>query len=230
MSAATHRLALAEHTLEYTVTRSSRRRSIGLRIDARGLVVQLPARAPLAEAERVLRLKLDWVLRHLAARAAAPAAVALGDGAIIHWLGTPRTLRLGAARSRLADDALWLSAPDATRLPAALSQFLQRSARGYFAERVAVWSARMGLTPRRVLLTSARGRWGSCSAAGDVRLNWRLMQAPAEVIDYVVIHELAHLAELNHSPRFWARVEQVCPDWRHCRDWLKAHGAGLFHF
>ncbi|TJZ79048.1 M48 family metallopeptidase [Chitiniphilus eburneus] len=229
MSAATHRLELAERTLEYTITRSSRR-SIGLRIDARGLVVQLPTRAPLAEAERVLRLKLDWVLKHLQARPSVALAPALAEGDCVSWLGAPRMLQLGATRARLTDDSLWLSTPDAARLPVALTQFLQRSARGYFAERVQTWSGRMGLTPRRLLLTSARGRWGSCSATGDIRLNWRLMQAPAEVIDYVVIHELAHLAELNHSPRFWALVERVCPDWRRQRGWLKAHGGELFRF
>lgn len=85
----------------------------------------------------------------------------------------------------------------------------------------------MALVPQKLALSSARSRWGSCSASGGVRLNWRLMQAPPAVIDYVVIHELAHLAELNHSPRFWAIVAAHCPDWKVRRDWLKQHGNRL---
>lgn len=86
----------------------------------------------------------------------------------------------------------------------------------------------MGLQPRQLFLSSAKSRWGSCTALGDIRLNWRLMQAPPQVIDYVVIHELAHLAELNHSPRFWAIVAAACPDWKTHRLWLKQNGPALF--
>lgn len=97
-------------------------------------------------------------------------------------------------------DILHLASSDSSGLLAqAFAGFCQRHARTHFAARVNHWSARMALVPQRLALSSARSRWGSCSAAGGVRLNWRLMQAPL-VIDYVVIHELAHLAELNHSP------------------------------
>ncbi|WP_148714156.1 M48 family metallopeptidase [Chitinolyticbacter meiyuanensis] len=217
-----HRLVTPTRTLEYAVARSSRRRSIGLKIDHRGLTVQLPQRAPLAEAERVLRLKLDWVLKHLDAQPAARPA--LVDGSSACWLGQPRVLRSGATRTRLSEQELHLPGSE-VQLAAALARFLQRSARTYFSERVAVWSARMGLAPRALKLTSARTRWGSCTSAGDIRLNWRLLQAPPEVIDYVVIHELAHLAELNHSERFWAIVEAHSPAWRVHRDWLRREAA-----
>ncbi|KAF0814584.1 hypothetical protein IGB42_00638 [Andreprevotia sp. IGB-42] len=218
------RLELGSRTLDYTLKRSARRRSIGLKIGGDGLTVTLPARAPVAEAERVIRLKADWILRHLdTPRAAAPQ---LAGGGQVLWLGSPRMLIANAGRARLDDATLALAAPP-DQLPAAFARFCQRAARPYFLQRVALWQQRMNLVARRVLLTSARTRWGSCTAAGDVRLSWRLMQAPPEVIDYVIIHELAHLAELNHSPRFWAVVAAVCPDWKKQRDWLGEHGAAL---
>ncbi|HSC79969.1 MAG TPA: YgjP-like metallopeptidase domain-containing protein, partial [Chitinolyticbacter sp.] len=129
--AALHRLVTPTRTLEYAVARSSRRRSIGLKIDTQGLTVQLPQRAPLAEAERVLRLKLDWVLKHLDALPAPRAALA--DGSSACWLGQPRILYSGATRTRLTELELHLPGPEA-QLAAALGRFLQRSARPYFIE------------------------------------------------------------------------------------------------
>ncbi|WP_035055921.1 M48 family metallopeptidase [Andreprevotia chitinilytica] len=221
-----HRLELLGRRLDYTLKRSARRRSIGLKIGRDGLTVTLPVRAPVAEAERVIRLKLDWILQHL--DTPRPELPQLRSGGHVLWLGTPRTLIADAARSRLDDTTLALAAPDEhDALAKAFTRFCQRAARNYFQQRVPYWAERMGLQPRRVLLTSAKSRWGSCTASGDVRLSWRLMQAPLAVIDYVIVHELAHLAELNHSPRFWAVVETICPDWKARRDWLKGEGAAL---
>ncbi|SMC26818.1 hypothetical protein SAMN02745857_02603 [Andreprevotia lacus DSM 23236] len=221
-----HSLELDGQQLAYTLKRSARRRSVGLRIAGDGLTITLPARAPLAEAERVIRLKADWIMRHL--QAPKPPAARLAAGSTILWQGQPRTLQAGASRARLAADTLALAAPDEPEaLTLALARFCQRAARPYFLQRVEVWQQRMNLHPRRVLLSSARTRWGSCTAAGDVRLSWRLMQAPPEVIDYVIIHELAHLAEMNHSPRFWAIVAAACPNWKQQREWLKQHAQAL---
>ena len=219
------RLQLPERTLEWRLKRSSRR-SIGLKIDRDGLTVTLPARLPLAEAERAIRQKLGWILQKLAEQSAV--LPALSHGAEVLWLGESMTLHAGSARSRLDGDILHLASDDSSGLLAqAFAGFCQRHARTHFAARVNHWSARMALVPQRLALSSARSRWGSCSAAGGVRLNWRLMQAPLAVIDYVVIHELAHLAELNHSPRFGAIVAAHCPDWKVRRDWLKQHGNRL---
>ncbi len=215
--------------IPYLIQRSARRRSIGLKIDATGLTIILPQRAPLSEAERVIRLKLAWIQAKLAERAARPAASeppALQWGATVWWMGEQRQLQ-SALRGKLTADTLYLCAASEARISDALARFYQRSAKPYFAERIAYWSERMGLYPKQLALSSARTRWGSCTSQGVIRLNWRLMQAPASVIDYVVIHELAHLAEMNHSARFWAQVAAVCPDWKQQRAWLKQHGAAL---
>ncbi|HSV86045.1 MAG TPA: SprT family zinc-dependent metalloprotease, partial [Levilinea sp.] len=83
------------------------------------------------------------------------------------------------------------------------------------------------LTPARIRITSARTRWGSCSAKGDLNFSWRLIMAPVEVIDYVVVHELAHLKQRNHSKAFWAEVERMLPGCRQQRKWLKENGHRL---
>ena len=218
-------LQLPGQTLAWQLKRSSRR-SIGLRIGRDGLTVTLPNRLPIIEAERAIHQKLDWILQKLAEQT--QALQQLAHGANVLWLGEAITLHAGSTRNRLDGGSLHLAASDQhVFLALALRRFCQRHARIHFAERVAVWGERMGLHPAKLALSSARGRWGSCTAAGGLRLNWRLMQAPPAVIDYVVIHELAHLAELNHSPRFWAIVEAHCPHWKTQRQWLKLHGNQL---
>lgn len=222
-------MRLACGDIPYIVQRSPRRRSIGLKIDASGLTIILPPRAPLAEAERVIQLKLAWIRAKLNAREnrLLPAALPLLEwGASALWLGESRTLQ-PALRAKLTDNRLYLCAANEQKIAPALMRFYQRSAKAYFAQRLSIWAQQMQLQPRQLILSSAKTRWGSCTSSGDIRLSWRLMQAPADVIDYVVIHELAHLAEMNHSARFWAIVAAVCPHWKRQRDWLKQHGHAL---
>jgi predicted metal-dependent hydrolase len=110
----------------------------------------------------------------------------------------------------------------AAKSPAEI-RVLKRQARSLFAERLAHFERQHACVPVRWSLTSARTRWGSCSPGGHVRLNWRLIHCPIPVIDYVIAHELAHLEELNHGPRFWARVEVLYPDWRRERKILRGY-------
>lgn len=221
-----HRLVLAaDEELRYRLQRSPRRKTIGLKIDQHGLTVVLPWRVPESEAERVLREKADWIRAHLQQwQSSRPEPLA--DGATIFWLGEPRQIRIVPGRSHLTDTELCL-ALGKQDLPQALQRYLQHAARQHFPDCVDYWSEQMKLRPQRMQLSSARGRWGSCTAAGVVRLSWRLMQVPPSVLDYVIIHELAHLAELNHSERFWAVVSRYCADWKVQRNWLKQNGATL---
>lgn len=221
-------LHLADQTLAYLLKRSARR-TIGLKITREGLTVTLPRQLPESEAERAIRKKLDWVLDKLEDLKKFPVTPEqLACGQHVLWLGEMRLLQTGGARTRLQDNVLHLSAlNNHEQIVASLTCFYQRSARKHFSEYVRIWSERMKLVPSRIALSSARGRWGSCSSDGSLRLNWRLMQAPLPVIEYVVIHELAHLAELNHSSRFWSIVETHCPAWKKHRDWLKQNGHKL---
>ena len=99
-------------------------------------------------------------------------------------------------------------------LRAALADFYRRAAKEYLPKAVERFAPLIGKSPKQVRITSAKTRWGSCSAKGGLNFSWRLMFAPPEEIDYVAVHELAHLIELNHSPRFWAIVEAILPDYR----------------
>ncbi|GGP23541.1 M48 family metallopeptidase [Silvimonas iriomotensis] len=217
--------------LEYQLTRSARRRSIGLKIDHSGLTLIIPARATVADAERAIRAKITWIRGHLARLKNAPptAPRQLLNGSAVQWLGQPCLITAPAPRSNVTDNVLALASkietPEAIR--DAFIRFSRATARIYFSQRAAHFAPRMQVNPRRILLTSASTRWGSCTAAGDVRIHWRLMQAPPAVIDYVIVHELAHLKEMNHSPRFWAEVEKVIPDWKTYRQWLRQYGAAL---
>jgi predicted metal-dependent hydrolase len=105
----------------------------------------------------------------------------------------------------------------------ALKAYAQSDALAY-CEQLA---PQLGKSPSSIMLRDTRSRWGSCTATGDIMLSWRLIGAPPKVFEYVVAHELAHLVELNHSPRFWGHVNALMPDWKAPRAWLKSNGALL---
>ncbi len=108
-----------------------------------------------------------------------------------------------------------------------LEAWLRQQAAGVFNEKVAEWSACMALFPASIKVKSFRRKWGCCDSRAEVRFNWLLIMAPDEVIDYVVIHELAHLKHMNHSAEFWSLVSRYCPDYKRWQNWLKQQGAML---
>lgn len=212
-------LRLGEAQVGYRLRRA-RRKSIGFTVTTEGLAVSAPRWVPLGEIERALQTKADWILRKLAEQRArgerqAAARIVWGDGAELPLRGQPLRLRLGAPATRHTPGELALALPPgaaAAQVRDAVQAWLQREARRDFAARCDRWAPLVGALPTRVALSSARTRWGSASAEGVVRLSWRLIQLPEALIDYVVVHELAHLHELNHSPAFWAHVARVLPD------------------
>ena len=109
----------------------------------------------------------------------------------------------------------------------ALQEWLQLQAREDLMARVALRGGEMGRHPQRVSVRGQKTRWGCCTGRGTVTLNWRLVMAPPEALDYVVVHELAHLTEPHHRPPFWRRVEAFCPEWRRWRRWLRDFGGQL---
>jgi predicted metal-dependent hydrolase len=125
------------------------------------------------------------------------------------------------------DAILSVVAPDLPAARAALEAWCRGVARTTIVPRVAERASAMGVTYGRIAIRDQRTRWGSCSRAGNLNFNWRLILAPPAVLDYVVVHELAHRIELNHSARFWQIVARHCPDYATHRAWLRAHGATL---
>lgn len=212
---------LAGGTISYELQRA-RRRSIGFIVSDQGLVVRAPGWATLSVIESALHEKSGWITRKLAdvgqrqARQQA-ARIVWADGGQLPWLGGVLTLRLGALQRtpEVIGAELHAGLPalaPGLELRQCVLGWFQRQARLHFAQRLAHFAPLLGVQPARLMLTSAATRWGSASASGTIRLNWRLMHHRPEVIDYVVVHELAHLREMNHGPRFWAIVAAVTPE------------------
>lgn len=225
-------IRFGEHLVAYELRRA-RRRSIGFVVGAEGLSVSAPRWVGVGDIENALREKSAWILRKLheqreRARRLDEARVDWKDGAEIPFLGRRIVLRLdGQARGALFEaeaSLLRLGLPqgaEAAQVRDAVQSWLQRQARRVFEERCAVYAERLGVRMKRLSLSSASTRWGSASADGSIRLNWRLVHFALPVIDYVVTHELAHLKEMNHSPAFWDVVRSVMPQYEQARGVLK---------
>ena len=115
------------------------------------------------------------------------------------------------------------SRPLLPKLSEALVEYHKKLAEQKISERLGYYSSRLGISYRRYRISSARSRWGSCARSGRLSFSWRLAMAPAPVIDYVVIHELIHILEHNHSGRFWEKVRQICPAYKRYKQWLKGN-------
>jgi predicted metal-dependent hydrolase len=220
------RIQLGNHALDYELRRSTRR-SIGFMIDDAGLRVTAPRRISLAEIDNAIRAKQRWILTKLHERGERRALrqekppMQWIDGAALPYMGGDITLRLQPAqRSHCVFDPalgeLCVGVVDGLaewQLQERVRLWLQAEAKRVFTERLAVYAAQLGVSYSSMTLSSAGTRWGSCTVDGSIRLNWRLIHFSLPLIDYVVAHELAHLLEMNHSPRFWATVESVYPDY-----------------
>lgn len=227
--AASRHLLLAGRIVAYTLRRDRRR--LALRIDERGLAVGAPRGLTLAEIEAFIASHADWVTQKLDEYVdrAALRHPPIHDGARLPLLGREARIRVTAGNNRglWADDELWLAARPTADLALLARRALQRRALEHFRPRLAAMVARLDRPMPALAISSARARWGSCSAQSGIRLNWRLIHLPPELIDYVIAHEAAHLVEMNHGPRFWAVVDSLHPDWRAARGELKRQGAAL---
>lgn len=227
------RIALGDRIVPYLLRRGGRR-TIGLSIDHRGLRVGAPRRTPLAEIEALIRRHADWVAEKLDEwrTRRRPEPIAIADGVRLPFLGGELLVRLavGANRAVWGTGTLTLCLKPGTAAGGPLERALRERAREHFAARLAHHAPRLGVVAPPLALSSARTRWGSCSRQSGIRLNWRLIHFPEPVVDYVVVHELAHLRHMNHGPHFWSLVETVCPDYRAARAELRRLAAHVPHW
>ena len=220
---------LAGKHITYTLRRSDKRRSIGLRIDDRGLTVSVPLRSSEKWLNSVLQDKARWVVEKLDGwQVNARKETRWADGETIPYLGELLCLRvvqsLFAAPAQKHLNELWVFVANDSEPPhieQAVSRWYQHEAGRLFAGRVAYYAPLLNVAPRAVKQSLARTQWGSCTAQGVVRLNLQLIKLPLRLIDYVVVHELAHLREMNHSARFWDVVGMACPDHARLRNELR---------
>ena len=221
---------LAGKHVSYTLKRSSRRRSIGLRIDDRGLTVCVPKRASEKWLHSVLQDKADWVVEKLDGwQMCKPEIPRWADGETIPYKGELLTLRVtqslfASAVVRHGSELRVFTVKDNTaeNIKHAVQRWYRDEAEKMFAERVAHYVQLLGVAPKSIKLSTARTQWGSCTPNGLVRLNVQLIKLPERLIDYVVVHELAHLREMNHSAAFWRVVASVCSDYARLRKELRA--------
>ncbi|MDD2915809.1 MAG: SprT family zinc-dependent metalloprotease [Gallionella sp.] len=221
---------LAGKNVCYTLKRSNRRRSIGLRIDDRGLTVSVPLRASEKWLHSVLQDKAHWVVEKLDGwQTRKPVEINWADGETIYYLGETLTLRVvqslfAAPPARRGSELFVFVADDgdAKKIESVATLWYQQEALQLFGQQVAHYAPLLNVAPRAVKLSAAKTQWGCCTARGTVRLNLQLIKLPLRLIDYVVVHELAHLREMNHSAAFWQVVESVCPDYIRLRRELKS--------
>jgi predicted metal-dependent hydrolase len=233
-------LLVGQLVLEYTLRRSTRR-SIGFMIDDEGLRVTAPKRVSVAEIDNAIRAKQHWIISKLDERRERRAArlqkppIAWEDGAVLPYLGGELVLRLYSATRNRTDYN-----PDTRELHMGLVQgatetllkervraWLQQQAKVLFEQRLDLYAARLGVQYSAFSLSSAGTRWGSCTVQRAIRLNWRLIHFSLPLIDYVVAHELAHILEMNHSPRFWDQVGRIYPAYDEAKSLLRKRAQEL---
>lgn len=238
--AAEHEIRLGQSLVAFELKRC-KRRSIGMVVSPEGLSVRAPRWATWSDIEQALQDKSRWICGKLVdqrdrGHKVAAARIDWCEGGTLPFMGEPVIMVLdprisgcelhqeaqalpGVACQTLHIGLPQHASPDQIR--ETVMDWLQSRAHSHYEVRLAHYAARLGVSVKRLSLSSARTRWGSASADGSVRLHWRLIHFSPAIIDYVVAHELAHLREMNHSPRFWAVVQSLMPDFDVPREQLR---------
>jgi len=208
--------------IEYEVVRSARRRrTLELTVDGHGVRVSAPLRTPRREIEEFVRGRTPWILKHRPV-ARAPLTFATGESMPVEGLALPLFVTVRGARGVTVQRGLFdlhVTVPAryddvrrARAIEVGLVKWYMQRAQEAVESSVARWATLTGRWPKRVLVRNQRQRWGSCSPDGTLRFNWRLIMLDPALLDYVVVHELAHLEVPNHGPGFWAAVARLLPD------------------
>ena len=210
----------------------SKRRTIALIIERDGsFTVRAPMRASHSAIETFIKQKEDWITRtREKIKSTRPTQKKqYADGEKFMLLGSFFDLKLVAPQrpSLRFDKGFTLSRAAQIKGEAIFTRWYKARALEVISERVKQYSQQYDFVPRQVKISSAKTRWGSCSSNGTLNFTWRLVMAPLEVIDYVVVHELAHLRVKNHSSKFWKVVESICPEYKKQRKWLRENGEKL---
>jgi predicted metal-dependent hydrolase len=224
-------LELPTGDLPLEVARHPRAKHITVRLNRRGDGVRLvlPPRASLREGLRFARSKAGWIEARLGEL---PPTIPFVDGVVLPILGEDHVVRhLASGRRGVWREAGTIQVSGrAEHLPRRVADFLKTEARGAIAPRARAKAAVLGRTPGRITLRDTKSRWGSCSPDGNLNFSWRLILAPEAVLDYVVAHEVAHLIELNHGPRFWKLTARLTPEVKGPRSWLRHNDERLLRY
>ena len=224
---------------DFAVIRTRRKKTISLRIRDGRVEIVVPRETSETRIAEILADKMPWLRRQLADLDSVPDFVpkAYESGETFTLMGETFTLIIeDGLRDELNASGKILTAHlhpgrDETRRQSAVAGLLQdwyqQEATDHLTRRCAAYSNDMGVSYGKITVKHYKSRWGSCSSVGDLTFNWRIMLAPPDIVDYVVVHELAHLVHHNHSPAFWQVVGETMPDYKQHRAWLKLHGSNL---
>lgn len=222
---------LGDGHIALVIRRSARARRISLKIDSKAHhgVLVLPTNVSDRDGLEFAEQHQDWLGRQLADL---PAPVPFADGAVIPFRGRDITICHDGRRRGVVEvcDGVMTVFGHPEHLARRLTDWLKRESRAEICRQVAEKAARLGRKAGRITIRDQRTRWGSCAANGNLAFNWRLILAPEFVLDYVVAHEVAHLAEHNHSPAFWRIVATLTKYSGDGRAWLRRDGAGLHRY
>lgn len=220
--------------VKYRVRRSSAATRRRLQVSPGGVVVVLPKDDPNDRAVKIIRQNAAWVTQEISALARRAKAVSNSTSPMTMLLGgeTVSVALRPAGQSRLTtfereERRLTISLPAGSDASAKLESWLRETARTEIAETIDRRAVEMGVQPRRIFIRGQRTKWGNCSRLRNLSFNWRLAMVPPAVLDYLVVHELAHLKEMSHSPKFWLLVRQVCPNYARQQQWLRANAHRL---
>lgn len=232
-------IKIDNHQLTYTVSYQRNRKSIQLKITSPNhLNITAPTKFPKEGIEKILFEKNKWIVKQIAKLKAAttnPINKSIGHDATVLFLGQPHTLKFiikdtNKPAVHLEGNQIILTLPplaakDTVTIPRTLlRQWYIDCAVKNLSSKTSLWASTIGVHPKRITIKEQKTRWGSCSSRGNINYNWRIIMAPSEVIDYLVIHELCHLRIPNHSQTFWQEVEKFSPQFKEHRIWLRTNG------
>ena len=224
--------------LRFELYRSARRKTVGITVDRDGsLILRSPIDCTLEQLERIVKAKLVWTYSRLAEkklvfRAPRPKKFINGEG--FYYLGESYRLLLVNPLSthniiplRLEDNWFMLRVDERQRAEQHFAFWYTNQARQWIGSRVARFAGRVDVQPKQVHVRDLGFRWGFCSSRDEINFHWRTILLPPHIIDYLIVHELVHLKEKNHSRQFWRRLERVIPDYVQRRDWLLVNGGAF---
>jgi hypothetical protein len=222
----------ATYPVELRRHRQARRYTLRVQAANRAVVLTMPMRGSVREARAFAERSGGWIAARLKRL---PQAIPFADGLELPLRGTPHRIVhragvRGTVWAEAGDPPLLCVAGDRAHMARRVRDFLKREAKRDLDAASRRYAAILGVAVKRISVRDQASRWGSCTAAGVLSYSWRLILAPPYVLDYLAAHEVAHLVEMNHSPRFWAILARICPDWERARGWLNTHGTALHRY
>ena len=214
--------------------RRARRYTLRIHPTDREAILTMPPRGTIAEAREFAQLHGGWIAARLGRL---PKAAPFQPGTIVPLRGgappqapRPRARRPVWTENRDSGEKILCVAGDYEHMDRRVHDFLKREARKDLHKASLAYAAQLGVRVRRVSIRDQSSRWGSCTSAGSLSYSWRLILAPPYVLDYLAAHEVAHLVEMNHSPRFWRVVGRICDHVERAKRWLDTHGNDLHRY